>query len=356
MAYYRDYLALDKILDAQTLESDKHGQHAHDEMLFIVTHQAFELWFKQVMFELRSVINALNVPYVAEATVATCHARLQRVNKIMELATSQFSILETMTPPDFMDFRAFLNPASGFQSAQFRVLEIALGLPEQKRVLKHYSDAMDPRDREQIQQARELTSLFTVVEQWLEKMPFMEASGFTFWQAYREAVVAMLDRDRDEVRTLAAAEHRDPAEALAQIDAIEDGFHTLFDEQRYADLLATGSRRLSQRATHAILFIATYRNEPLLQIPYRFIDAVTELDKLVSLWRFRHTLMVSRMIGMRVGTGGSSGHDYLMQTAVRQRVFDDITAMNSFLIPQMHIPKLPEELATRLQFVNEART
>lgn len=356
MAYYRDYLALDKILDAQTLESDKHGQHAHDEMLFIVTHQAFELWFKQVMYELRSVIDTLDVPYVPEAAVATCHARLQRVNKIMELATNQFSILETMTPPDFMDFRAFLNPASGFQSAQFRVLEIALGLPEQKRVLKHYSDAMDPRDKAIIEQARELTSLFTVVEKWLEKMPFMEASGFTFWQAYRQAVVDMLNRDRAEVRTLAEAEQRDPADALAQIDGIEDGFHGLFDEQRYTEMLTSGTRRLSQRATHAVLFIATYRNEPLLQIPYRFIDAVTELDKLISLWRFRHTLMVSRMIGMRVGTGGSSGHDYLMQTAIKQRVFDDVTAMNSFLIPAMYIPSLPQELAQRLQFVNEART
>jgi tryptophan 2,3-dioxygenase len=111
---------------------------------------------------------------------------------------------------------------------------------------------------------------------------------------------------------------------------------------------------MSQLATLATLFISTYRDRPLLQTPYRFVDSIIELDRLVSLWRYRHAMMVSRMIGMRIGTGGSSGHDYLMQTTVRQRVFDDLTSLSSYLLPSKHTPALPAEIESRLQFVNES--
>lgn len=355
MIYYSDYLELDRVLDSQHPESDKHGAHAHDELLFIITHQTFELWFKQVLFELKTVIDDLDRDYVPEASVATCHARLQRVNRIMEHAANQFTILETMTPPDFMDFRAFLNPASGFQSVQWRVLERTLGLSDDRRVLRSYRDSLTQEHRAAIEAATNGPTLFSVVQQWLEKMPFMESGSYTFWEEYRTAVRSMLDNDRVEIRRLAEAEGHDPSEALAQVDANEKGFLAIFDTTQYDALVAQGSRRLSQRATLAVLFISTYREYPLLQIPYRFLDAVIELDRLVSLWRYRHTMMVSRMIGMRVGTGGSSGHDYLMMTTLKQRVFDDITAMSSFLIPRTHTPALPGDLAERLQFVNETR-
>ncbi len=114
MIYYSDYLELDKILDAQHPESDKVGQPAHEEMLFIITHQAFELWFKQVLFEVGSIIRLLDRDYVPEQDVAVCHSRLRRVNRIMSHLCEQFSLIETMTPSEFMDFRGFLNPASGF--------------------------------------------------------------------------------------------------------------------------------------------------------------------------------------------------------------------------------------------------
>lgn len=355
MIYYSDYLELDKILDAQHPESDKAGQPAHEEMLFIITHQAFELWFKQVLFEVGSIISLLDRDYVPEQDVAVCHSRLRRVNRIMNHLCEQFSLIETMTPSEFMDFRSFLNPASGFQSVQWRVLERTLGLANDRRVLKHYTDALAPHHKAQLDAATAGTTLFQVVERWLEKIPFMESGDYAFWKAYQQAVKNMLDNDRHEVRILAEAEHRDPAEALNQIDANERGFFALFDTNQYAELQANGVRRMSQKATLAVLFISTYREYPLLQLPYQFLDAVIELDKLVSLWRYRHTMMVSRMIGMRVGTGGSSGHDYLMMTTIKQRVFDDVTSLSSFLIPHHVTPPLPDEIAQRLQFVNETR-
>ncbi len=354
MVYYSDYLALDTLLTSQHPESDKAGAPAHDEMLFIITHQTFELWFKQVLVEVGSVIRLLDRPYVPESDVALCLARTQRVNRIMEHLVQQFTLIETMTPGDFMDFRAFLNPASGFQSVQWRVLERTLGVPENKRVLKHYTEALSDAHRSALDAATTGTTLFGAIQRWLEQIPFMEGQNYAFWEAYKDAVRAMLERDRHEVRVLADVEKTDPTDALAQIDANERGFLALFDPDTYQGLVDSGARRMSQRATLATLFVATYRDKPLLQTPYRFLDAVIELDKLVSLWRFRHTMMVSRMIGMRVGTGGSSGHDYLMQTTVKQRVFDDLTSLSSFLIPSAATPALPDDIARRLQFVNEA--
>lgn len=354
MLYYSDYLALDAVLGAQHLESAKHGAPAHEEMLFIITHQTFELWFKQVLFELDSVITLLDRPYVPESDVAVCLARVQRVNRIMEHLAQQFTLIETMTPGEFMEFRAFLNPASGFQSLQWRILERRLGLPESKRVLRHYTEPFTPAQLRQLDEAAASTTLFAAVERWLEQMPFMEHGEYAFWDAYKLSVQSMLDNDRAELRRLSEAEHTDPSSALEQIDTNERGFLALFDSNQYAELRTQGTRRISQRATLATLFISTYRDRPLLQTPYRFVDAIIELDRLVSLWRYRHTMMVSRMIGMRVGTGGSSGHDYLMQTTVRQRVFDDLTSLSSYLVPSKHSPALPTEIESRLQFVNES--
>lgn len=353
MIKYGDYLALDRILDAQHPESAKHGQPAHEELLFIITHQTFELWFKQVLAELRSVIALFDRPYVPEADVATCLSRLQRVNRIMGHLAEQFTLLETMTPGDFMEFRGFLNPASGFQSVQWRILEHTLGLQDTRRVLPSYRDSLPASDQASLDAALAAPTLFDVVERWLEKMPFMESGAYAFWDAYRDAVTAMFDRDRRDVVALAEADGQDATAALAQIDRNEQGFRTLFDGEAYGTLKEQGGRRMSQRASLAALFVSTYRHAPLLQMPYRLLDGIVELDRLVSLWRYRHTMMVSRMIGMRIGTGGSSGHDYLMQTTLRQRVFDDITSLNSFLIPSAHVPALPDDIAHRLQFVNE---
>lgn len=352
MVYYGDYLQLDTVLNAQLLESEKAGNPAHEEMLFIITHQTFELWFKQVLHELQSVITLFDRDYIPESDVSLCTARVRRVNRIMEHLCNQWSLIETMTPGEFMDFRSLLNPASGFQSAQWRVLEKTLGLPEEKRVLRHYTDALSDKHRATVEKSGDRT-LFDVIQKWLEKTPFLEVGSYSFWDSYRQAVAAMLEHDREEVRTLAKAEQRDPTEALNQINSVERGFHALFDIEQYEQLVASGHRRMSQRATLAILFISTYRDYPLLQLPYRLMDAIIELDKLVSIWRYRHTLMVSRMIGMRVGTGGSSGSEYLLQTTIRQRVFDDVTSLSSFLIPTSNRPQLPAEVSTRLQFVNE---
>ena len=116
--HYSDYLQLDKILNAQTLESDLQDAHAHDEMLFIIIHQAYELWFKQILFEIDSVADLMSQHVINDNSpdLQTIVHRLGRVATILKVAVHQIDILETMTPMDFMDFRDFLRPASGFQS------------------------------------------------------------------------------------------------------------------------------------------------------------------------------------------------------------------------------------------------
>lgn len=133
-AYYADYLRLEQLLSAQQPRSAEFGKPAHDEMLFIIVHQAFELWFKQILHELESVCEMFESDFVDEKNLGVAVARLLRITEIQKVMIDQFRILETMTPLDFLEFRDFLSPASGFQSVQFRLIENRLGLLQEQRV------------------------------------------------------------------------------------------------------------------------------------------------------------------------------------------------------------------------------
>src|SRR5258705_11582784 len=138
--HYHEYLQLDKILNAQFPESDKQGLSAHDEMLFIVIHQAYELWFKQLHHEADSIVAILQKPALNDNSpeLQTVVHRLNRVVTILRVLVHQIDIMETMTPMDFLDFRDMLRPASGFQSWQFKELEAKLGLKFEQRNGKEY--------------------------------------------------------------------------------------------------------------------------------------------------------------------------------------------------------------------------
>ena len=147
--YYANYLQLDKITGAQDPESFKTGRvPAHDEMLFIIIHQAYELWFKQILFEVDSVIAIMNKPALNDNSpeMQIVVHRLHRVVTILKVLVQQIDILETMTPMDFLDFRDMLRPASGFQSYQFKILEAKLGLKfEQRHGLNYYTSQLKER-------------------------------------------------------------------------------------------------------------------------------------------------------------------------------------------------------------------
>ncbi len=189
MLHYNDYLQLDKILNAQSLESAKQNLPAHDEMLFIVIHQAYELWFKQLHYEIDSITVIMNKPAVNDNSpeLQTVVHRLSRCITILKLLVQQIDIMETMTPMDFLDFRDMLRPASGFQSWQFKELEAKLGLKfEQRYGQEYYTSVLRKEHIDIVKKAEADKSVLQLVSEWLERMPFLkEAGGIQFWESYQ---------------------------------------------------------------------------------------------------------------------------------------------------------------------------
>lgn len=330
--YYSEYLQLDKILNAQLPESDKEGIKADDEMLFIIIHQAYELWFKQILHELTVVRNVFKQQSIENNTADIYNSvhRLKRVAGILEVAVMQMGILETMTPLDFLDFRDLLRPASGFQSIQFKMIEATLGLKYDNRHGKaYYLSQLTPQDVERVKQAESETSLLVLLNQWLERMPFVKDDhyweGGSFWQMYRDVYAGTLRQGEEQNMKL---------------------FDTLFgDEAAYPE-----GRSFSATASRNALFIMLYRDHPLLQLPYELLSVLLEIDQELSMWRHRHIHMVQRTIGKRVGTGGSTGAEYLRGAADSHYIFRELSELTSFLLPRNMLPKLPAALVKDLGY------
>ena len=353
--YYSDYLQLDRLLDSQHRKSEEYGHPAHDELLFIIVHQAYELWFKQILFEVDSVITLLSSDAVEERHIGTCVSRLRRVTEIQKVLIDQLRILETMTPLDFLEFRDYLFPASGFQSIQFRMLENRLGLKSEARLRYNnaaYHSRVSDAHRALLLAVETQRTLFDAVESWLERTPFLESDSFRFWESYRAAVRDMLARDRRVIETNPTLGEEETAQQLRELDATAAHFAAVLDADRHASMCAEGKWRLSHRATLAALFISLYRDQPILAMPYRLIEVLVDIDEMMTTWRYRHALMVHRMIGTKIGTGGSSGYQYLKGTAESHRVFADLTNLSTFLIPRTALPDLPDALRQRLGFVH----
>ncbi len=350
--HYSKYLELDKILDAQHPRSEALGIPAHDEMLFIITHQAYELWFKQILHEINSVMEMFRQESVDEKNIGLAVARIERVNEILKVLVAQIRILETMSPLDFLDFRNYLLPASGFQSFQFRKLEASLGLGSKGRITygqKDYKEPFAERQRKELEAIEQNDSMCQLLERWLERTPFLEFGDFNFMEAYRQAVENMYQRERDALmNTDISEEHKQLR--LRMLEANRSYFKNVFDPDFHRQLIEEGKLKLSHKATMAALFIHIYRDEPILQMPYRMLSAFVEMDELLTSWRYRHAQMILRMIGKKMGTGGSVGYDYLRQTAEKHHLFFDLTNISTLLIPRSEKPKLPEDLKKRLGF------
>ena len=333
--HYHDYLQLEKILNAQFPESDKLNISAHDEMLFIIIHQAYELWFKQLHHEVDAVAAIMSKPALNDNSpeLQTVVHRLNRCVTILRVLVHQIDIMETMTPMDFLDFRDMLRPASGFQSWQFKQLEAKLGLKFDDRHGKEYYTAQLRKEHvDVIKNAEGNKSLLELVNNWLERMPLApELSGDpnSFWQIYRKSYEG----------SLAEAEK-------GNLAALDEVFFS-------TSPVTTHHSQLSAGASRAALFIMLYRGYPLLQQPFQLLNCLLEIDEQLSSWRYRHMNMVYRMIGTRIGTGGSSGKDYLKAAADKHYIFREIAQLNSFLIERRKLPLLPKDMEMRLGFVHQ---
>ncbi|GID95075.1 tryptophan 2,3-dioxygenase [Amorphoplanes digitatis] len=240
---YGRYLHLDEVLTAQHPVSVP--EH-HDELLFILQHQTSELWLKLIRHELRAVQRQLAADDLRPALKG-----LARVKHIQRCLTEQWSVLATLTPSEYAEFRSFLGTSSGFQSYQYRAVEFMLGNKD-KRMLSIFDD--DPGAKEMLVSALEAPSVY------------------------------------DEfLRYLARAGHQVPAELLQRDVTLPYRYN--------ADLVP--------------VFVKIYENADANWEAYEACEELVDLEENFQLWRFRHLKTVERTIGFKRGTGGSSGVDFL---------------------------------------------
>ena len=350
---YSTYLQLDRILSSQFLKSEEHKKPAHDEMLFIIIHQIYELWFKQILFELDAVLTTFNQQNIPESEIGIGCARLERIVEIQKILIDQIKVLETMTPLDFLEFRDYLTPASGFQSYQFRLLEIKLGLPTASRLQYNnsaYTSRLSAQQAEQTHNAENQPTLLQLFDRWLSRTPFLKSSDFEFFNAYKNSVVNMLNKDRQNIQSNQALSEDARKMEIRKLEMVEKASQNFFDPQLWQSLVEKGEKRLSHQAMQAALFICSYREMPILQMPFRLLTLLMEIDENLTTWRYRHSQMVQRMIGIKIGTGGSSGHEYLRAAVDKHKVFTDLFELSTLFIPRSQLPEIPLTLKSKMGF------
>ncbi len=264
---YISYLKVDELLELQQPESD--GEH--DEMLFIIIHQTYELWFKQMLHEIAEVQKTLEAGKSHRSL-----AILGRVRTIMKTCVSQLDILETMTPLQFNTFRGRLQSSSGFQSAQFREFEAVLGRRDQagEGAAKHTGMGMAEHlipgspARARVEAAMQRRSL------WDSTLIYLESRGHKMPAEVMNRDVTVGYTDHEGVQEVLLDLHRNDAEAAM------------------------------------------------------ICEALVDVDEGLQEWRYRHVKMVERTIGHKMGSGGSSGVGYLSSTLFRP-VFADLWAIRS---------------------------
>jgi tryptophan 2,3-dioxygenase len=287
---YNVYLKVEELKRLQKPQSDP--PH-HDEMLFIVIHQAYELWFKQILHELDTVFELLAQDKILRSTFY-----LRRVVAILKLLVQQIHLLETMSPRDFLGFRHNLNPASGFQSSQFREIEFCLGLKDE-RMLIHFEE--DSQASATLLKRYESPSL-----------------GDAFWAA------------------LAKRGFETPAFKPTLSGSELDAFYALLKEKGGAGKPPTGidaatseeADRLEEKRILELLRI--YKDPEAYNDLYELAETLFDIDELIFFWRTHHVTVVERMIGFKRGTGGSEGVAYLRSTAMK-RCFPELWKVRTYL-------------------------
>lgn len=347
--HYHDYLGLEKLLSSQKRRSEEFGKPAHEEWLFISVHQVYEIWFFQVLKEIQSMLPLFHKNSIPERDMGTINHRISRILAIAKSLTGPLDILETMTPHEFLDFRDYLYPASGFQSAQFRMIEVLLGLKSEARVKltesPFYDHLKEPLRSDLINMMNGPT-LFDGIENWLSRTPFLKTDQFNFWTQYKTALLDVYKEDLDVIKLNPRFSDADKERNIKNIESFLNQVEAVFDEKRYNELQAQGIFRLNFRAFHAALFISLYRDEPVLQIPFNILNSLMDLDEALTTWRYRHAMMAHRMLGRKIGTGGSSGSDYLKDTAEKHKIYTDLFNLSSYLIPRTRLPRLASSLSS----------
>ena len=346
---YWDYIRVEELLALQKGLAAEESELANDEVLFITVHQVFELWFKLILRELRFLRDFFHQDLVHDQELSRAVAGIRRVVTILRLCTHHFEVVETISTRNYLAFRDKLSPASGFQSAQLRQIEIVLGLRDEERfgletgesdldALRAHDGSESPALRRVLAEKKG-SSLEHGVDEWLHRTPIeglgpnkkgAEQALERFVATYEAAHAAEVDRAA-ALAFSRARRQEDTAELRRRFEA---------EKQRLKEFLHPspaegGARRARIRA--AAIFIIQNPDLPLLAWPREVLSGLVELEQALLVFRQRHARMVERVIGRRVGTGGSSGVDYLDRTA-SYRVFQDLWALRTFQIQPLANP------------------
>lgn len=362
---YWDYIAVESLLGLQGGVDGDEATVNNDELLFIVVHQVYELWFKLILRELTQARNFFHRNPVPDHLLASSVRALRRVSAILAQAVAHFELIETLTTRDFLAFRDRLIPASGFQSAQMREIEVLLGLEDQSRIalgtggsyMEALKDGETPSPAHNRVTARiaDGSSLREVLDEWLFRTPIDGSSPGqpgddervrSFLERYLDAVDREARRRLEDAAPLQA--HSDEATARLQ-----ERYRAEVAQARaflLADDVPEDQRHRQSRVRAALVFIESYRDLPLLAWPREVVDTIVELEQRFLLFRQRHARMVERVIGRRIGTGGSSGVDYLDQTAIRYRIFRNFWAVRTLLLREAALPDIDTTEAYSFRF------
>ena len=251
---YQDYLRILDLLNLQNPISVKNGRIAHEEMLFIITHQVYELWFKQILYELDSILKIFQKDYFVEKEIGVINSRILRIIEIQKILLDQITVLETMTPLDFLEFRDLLVPASGFQSTQFRLLEIKMVLQSSDRIYfkkQNYKKDLNYSQKEILSKAEKKPSLFDGVNNWLNRTPFLDLEGFKFWDSYQKAVSQSLQNQKNDFLMDSTLSLQEKKQLEKEHNISYKNFIAIFDNEKHNVLVKNGKRRLSYKAMQA---------------------------------------------------------------------------------------------------------
>jgi tryptophan 2,3-dioxygenase len=206
---------------------------------------------------------------------------------VFQLLVDQVPILETMTPLDFMDFRDYLSPASGFQSLQFRLLENKLGVKSEHRVRynQNYSHVFgtDGEAIDALQRSEQDPSLSDLVQRWLERTPGLEEDGFNFWGQFQTSVEVLLSEKEAQANNEQSEFVRNYR--LMDIQKRRDVYKTIFDPKVHEALVARGERRFTYKALQGAMMISFYRDEPRFSQPHQLLMLLMDIDSLITKWR-----------------------------------------------------------------------
>ncbi len=353
---YWDYIKVEELLSLQGGLEPSDANLANDEVLFITVHQIDELWFKLALRELVAVRNLFAKAPVPEQALASAVRGIRRMGLLFHHVASHFEVMETLTTRDYLAFRDKLSPASGFQSGQLRELEVLLGLGDAERIpLGHehsYMNALKDHDgspsaayRRVAARLTDKPTLLEAIHDWLHRTPIQGSTpekpgDADVVRAFIDAYAASQARCADEQVAIARTSALTPADA----ERLEARYKREAESARAflhaEDVPDPTVRARTSRIRAALVFIESYRELPLLAWPRVIVDELVAFEQAFVIFRQRHARMVERVIGRRTGTGGSSGVDYLDQTALRYRIFRDIWAVRALLVRQAALPPL----------------